>query len=55
MHAAKISAIQKKPNILYFFRKKFFHFDFSSYLCGIAQYVLRSTTGVLVYEKGVSS
>ena len=55
MHAAKISAIQKKPIILYFFRKKFFHFDFSSYLCGIAMRVLRRTACVLVYEKGVSS
>ena len=36
MHAAKISEIQKRPNILYFFRKKFFYFDFSSYLCTIA-------------------
>ena len=53
MHAAKISAIQKKPNILYFFRKKFFHFDFSSYLCTIAWLAQSWAAGGLIYEKDV--
>ena len=53
MHAAKISKIQKQPNILYFFGKKFFNFDFYSYLCTIAWLAQSWAAGGLIYEKDV--